>query len=260
VSGVRFYFVFYRTALKSIAEYRVDFAVGIVTALAMQLAALAFYLVVFSRAPSLGDWSPADMLFLFGLTALVLGVSEVTFNGIWWLPHYVLDGQLDRLLVYPVDSLTFVLMSRPELHAIGNLAAGTATLALAWSRVGAPLHLLLFVPLWVVSGAVVYSGTLVIVASLAMRAIGPTSTHLFAVHQLLNSSRYPMSIYPRALRGLLSFVVPFGAVVFVPADYLRGHGSLASALLLPPLAALAIGSVARLAWRGALRGYQSTGS
>src|SRR5215831_17322295 len=98
---MRFYFTLYRTALKSVAEYRVDFAVGVVTAVAMQLAALGFYWVVFTRAPALGGWAPMQMLLLFGLTALVLGTSEALFNGIWSLPYYIVDGQLDRLLVYP---------------------------------------------------------------------------------------------------------------------------------------------------------------
>lgn len=257
---MRFFFVFYRTALKAIAEYRVDFAVGVVTAVAMQLAALAFYWIVFTRAPGLGGWSSSEVLLLFGLTALVLGVSELLFNGIWWLPYYVQDGQLDRLLVYPVNSLTFVLMSRPELHALGNLTAGAITFGIGWSALAAPNWMLLLVPWWVGCGAIVYTGVLVLVGSLMLRVVGPWAAHLFTAHQVLNASRYPLSVYPGWLRTLLLYVLPFGAAIFVPADFLRGHGSLLGALLWPPVAALATGIAAKLAWDVALRGYQSTGS
>jgi ABC-2 type transport system permease protein len=257
---VRFYFVFYRTAIKAIAEYRVDFAVGVITAVAMQLAALAFYWIVFTRAPALGGWSSSEVLLLFGFTALVLGVSELLFNGIWWLPYYVQDGQLDRLLVYPVNSLVFVLMSRPELHALGNLTAGAVTLGIAWSALGPPTWALLLVPFWVGCGAVVYTGVLVLVGALMLRVVGPWASHLFTAHQVLNTSRYPLSMYPAWLRTLVLYVLPFGAVIFVPADYLRGHGSLLGAVLWPPLAALGTAIAAKLAWDVALRGYQSTGS
>jgi len=257
---VRFYFLFYRTAVKAIAEYRVDFAVGVVTAVAMQLAALGFYWVVFSRAPGLGGWKASEVLLLFGLTALVLGLSELLSNGIWWLPYYVQDGQLDRLLIYPVDSLTFVLMSRPELHALGNLATGAVTLGIAWSTLGVPTWMLLLVPLWVLCGSVVYTGALVVTGSLMLRVVGPWASHLFTMHQLLNTSRYPLSMYPGWLRALVMYVVPFGAAIFVPADFLRGHGSLLGAVLWPIAGALASGVVAKLTWNAALRGYQSTGS
>jgi ABC-2 type transport system permease protein len=255
-----FYWVFYRTALKSIAEYRVDFAVGVVTAVAMQLAALSFYWVIFTRAPALGGWSSMQMLFLFGLTAMVLGFAEATMNGIWWLPYYIVDGQLDRLLVYPVNSLVFVLLSRPELHALGNFTAGAIAVGVAWSAAGPPLWALALLPLWVACGAVVYTGVLVLAGALTFKLVGPWSTHLFAVHQLLNTSRYPLSIYPRWLRVLVLYALPFGTSIFIPADFLRGQGSLLAALLFPPLGALATAFFAKLAWDSALRGYQSTGS
>jgi ABC-2 type transport system permease protein len=257
---VRFYLLFHRTALKAIAEYRVDFAVGIVTAVAMQLAALAFYWIVFTRAPGLGGWSSKEVLLLFGLTAMVLGVSELFGNGIWWLPWYVQDGQLDRLLVCPANSLVLVLMSRPELHAIGNLSAGAITFGMAWSALSPPTWALLLVPWWVGCGSIVYTGVLVLVGALMLRVIGPSTSHLFAAHQVLNTSRYPLSVYPGGLRALLLFLFPFGAAIFVPADFIRGHGSLLGAVAWPFVAALGTGTAAKLAWDAALRGYQSTGS
>ena len=33
-------------------------------------------------------------------------------------------GDLDRLLTYPVNSLYFLLITKPELHAFGNLTTG----------------------------------------------------------------------------------------------------------------------------------------
>jgi ABC-2 type transport system permease protein len=260
VSNLSVYFAIYKTAFRSRAEYRVDTAVGIVTAIAMQLAAFAFFWVVFSRAPALGGWQPAEVLLLFGLTAMVLGLSEATINGIWWLPFYVADGQLDRLLVYPVNSLTFVLLSRPELHAVGNFATGVVTVAIAWSLVAPPPLALLLIPYWVVTGAIVYTSVLVVAGALILKASGPFANHLFAVHQLFNASRYPASIYPRWLKALVLFVLPFGAPIFLPAEWLRGQGSLLLALLAPALAALFTLAAATLSWNTAVKGYQSTGS
>jgi ABC-2 type transport system permease protein len=254
------YWKLYKTALKSRAEYRVDTAVGVVTAIAMQLGAFAFFWVIFSRAPALGGWSPPQVLFLFGLTAMILGLSEATINGIWWLPFYVVDGQLDRLLIYPLNSLGFVLLSRPELHSVGNFTTGLVTVIVAWSLGSPPAAAMLLVPLWVIAGAIVYTSILVVVGSLTLRVAGPFATHLFAVHQLFNTARYPANIYPRWLTTLILFIMPFGAVIYLPADFLRGHGSLLLALVAPVAAAALTALAASLAWNSALKGYQSTGS
>jgi ABC-2 type transport system permease protein len=255
-----FYLQLYLTALKARTEYRVDFLVGVLTALSMQLASFAFFWVIFERAPSLGGWSPADVLFLFGLTALVLGLSEATFNGIWWLPWYLLDGQFDRVLVYPVNSLGFVLLSRPELHSLGNIFAGAVTLTVAWSLATPPLWTLALVPIWVACGAAIYTSVLVLMGALTFKLVGPWSTHLLAVHHLLNAARYPASIYPRWLGALILFVLPFGAAIYFPADFLRGQGSVWVAMLAPPVAAVVSIAVAWLCWNLGIRSYQSTGS
>ncbi len=257
---MRFYLTLFRMALKSRAEYRVDFLVGIVTAVSMQLAAFTFFWVVTSHVPSLGGWTSASVLSLFGLTAMVLGLSEMAFNGIWWLPWYVLDGQLDRLLVYPVRSLFFVLFSRPELHSLGNFTTGVVTFAIGFSGLGAPAWTLVCLPLWVLSGAVIYTAALVLVGSLTIRVTGPWTMHMMAVHHLLNAARYPASIYPRWLGGLILFVFPFGAAIFVPVSWLRGDLPMAPALVAPPVAAVASAALAFVAWERALSHYQSTGS
>src|SRR5688572_9582391 len=127
-----FYLTLYKLALKSRAEYRVDFAVGVFTAILMQLAALSFYWVIFLRTPAIGGWSPAHVLFLFGMCAMILGLSEFLANGIWWLPYYVLGGEFDRLLIYPVRSLLFVLLARPEMHALGNMGMGAAMVVVSF--------------------------------------------------------------------------------------------------------------------------------
>lgn len=254
------YWLLYTLALKSRAEYRIDFAVGVLTAVSMQVAAFTFYWMVFTHAPSLGGWSAAHVLFLFGLTAMVLGLAEATFNGIWYLPWYLLEGQFDRLLIYPISSLGFVLLSKPELHSLGNFGAGAVTMAVAWSLASPPPFALLLIPLWVLCGAAVYTALLVLMATLTFALMGPWATHLMAIHHLLNAVRYPATIYPRWLSMLLLFVLPFGAVIFVPADFLRGEGSLLLAVTAPPLAALVTCSAAVAAWNYAIRSYQSTGS
>jgi ABC-2 type transport system permease protein len=259
-SRLRFYATLYRVALKSRAEYRVDFAVGVFTASVMQLAALSFYWIVFANVRSLGSFTPAGVLFLFGVTAMVLGLSELLLNGIWFVPSYLISGEMDRLLVYPVSSLAFVLVSRPELHSLGNLVSGAVVVALSWHMAPPPAYALLLLPLWVASGAVIYTSLLVVAGCLSFGAIGPWSQHYMIVHHVLNAARYPITIYPRWLQLLMLLAFPIAAATFLPGRWLQGRGTVWLAAVAPLAAALASGGGAAALWQRSIRGYQSTGS
>ena len=260
MKSVRFYLTLYLVALKARAEYRVDFAVGVITALSMQASSLAFFWMVFTHAPSIGHWSSAQVLVLFGLTAMVLGLSEGTMNGIWMLPWYLVAGELDRLFVYPVRSLPFVLISRPELHSLGNFATGAVTVGIAWSMAPPPVAAYFLLPVWVICGALIYTAAVVTVASLSFVILGPFAWHMMAVHHLLGSSRYPTSIYPRWLQTITLFVLPFGAAIFVPGSFLRGDFDLWVALAAPVVAAVTSVTLAFYVWETLSNKYQSTGS
>src|SRR5690348_6216594 len=128
------YYLAFNTALQAKFEYRVDFVLGVVTSCMLQLAALGLLWIVFNQTPALNGWSPEQVVLLFGVAAASLGTSELLFNHIWMLPYYVVMGELDRLMTYPVDSLYFLLVTRPELHAFGNLLSGYSLASIALYR------------------------------------------------------------------------------------------------------------------------------
>jgi ABC-2 type transport system permease protein len=257
---VRFYWCFYKAAIRARAAYRVDFAVGMIATLLMQVAALCFLWVVQSWAPALGGWSSAHVLFLFGVTAMALALSEVLFNGIWQLPSYVVLGQLDRLLVYPVRGLLFLLIARPELHSIGNFVSGAVMVGFAFESSAPPTLAYLLLPVWVVSASLVYTSVLVLLGALSFTVTGPAiGQYFFALH-LLNATRYPVHVYPAWLKAILLWVLPVGAATYLPGLWLHGSGSLLVAAVVPPLIAVAATLLASAAWSIAIRRYQSTGT
>ena len=253
----------YAKAMKAVLmtkfEYRADFALGMLSAAAMQASGLAFLGVVLHGTPALGGWSPPEIIFLFGITGTVLGLSELFFNHLWYLSMYVVGGELDRLLLYPVRSLPFFLLTSPELHALGNLGAGLALMG--WSLW--KLHLLWAAPLalwWLLWGTLAYTGVLVVLASMAFVFKGPRLNLPMLGYHLLMATRYPLDIYPWAVRWGLLVAVPFGASNFLPARALFHGGSLWPGLLLPPVAAALCLAAGHWAWTAGLKRYESTGS
>lgn len=260
MENLKLYWMAFNTSLQAKFEYRVDFVLGVLTSCMLQLAALAFLVVIFHQIPQLNDWTTTQVVLLFGVAAASLGTSELLFNHIWMVPYYVVMGDLDRLLTYPVDSLFFLLITRPELHSFGNLLTGYSLACLALLHLHAPWYDFALLPLFVICGSAIYTSALVIFGSLSFKFISPTSQHFMIPHTLLQATRYPLSIYPAWMQYGLLILLPYGAVNFLPASLLLGKAVTPWVVVAAPLAALLFFWEARRAWQWGINQYESTGS
>jgi len=202
----------------------------------------------------------SQVVFLAGMTALSLGVSELFFNNVWMVPYYIVMGDLDRLLVYPVRTLPFLLISNPVIHSFGNLIIGGVLACAALQVNHVPPIQWLWVPFWAVCGGILYTAALVLAASLSFKFVGPYGHNLFFVHQLLTANQYPLSVFPAALEWILTLVLPFAAIVYLPAGWIFGKFTNPWCAFLAPLAALFMVFLAVRAWGWGVRQYESTGS
>jgi ABC-2 type transport system permease protein len=250
----------FKASLQAKLEYRVDLVVGVITSMLMQGASLSFLLIVLRNTPTLAGWSGAQVVFLFGMTAGCLGASEVLFNQVWLLPQYIIAGDLDRLLTYPVRSLLFFLVTRPELHAFGNLLTGLAYVAGSLWLTHAAWYVWLAVPLWWLCGTFIYASVLVMFGCLSFRYVGPFSQQMMIAHNLLQATRYPLAMYPSWLKNLLLFVIPFGTFQYLPGRVLFGKALAFWGLGAAPLSAFLLLLAAQWAWNAGLRQYESSGS
>lgn len=258
--GKNVYLAAFKASLQAKLEYRVDLVVGIVTSMLLQAAALSFLMIVLRNTPTLGGWSGREVVFLFGMTAASLGGSEVLFNQIWMLPQYIVAGDLDRLLTYPVRSLLFFLVTRPELHAFGNLLTGVVYIVGSLWGLHVPWYVWLAIPVWLACGTLLYTSALVIFGCLSFRFVGPFAQQLLIPLNLLQASRYPLSVYPAWLRNLLFFVLPYGTFHYLPGRVLFGKTAALWGLGLAPVAAAVLVVLAQITWHAGLQKYESTGS
>ncbi len=251
----------FKTTLQTRLEYRVDLALGLLGSLGMQAASLGLLWVVLNASGgTLAGWKPDQIGVLYGLTAMVQGASELFFNHIWMAPVYIVRGQFDRLLVYPVRALPFYLVTSPELHAFGNLGGGLA-LTLAFGHLaGFSPWALLGLPLWVACGCLVHTSLLVLAGAATVSIQGGYFQLYWLVNTLLQSSRYPLPVYPWVVQALMLTLAPLAVATFLPAGALAGRLPWTAAILGPPVAAALMVALAWWVWDKAFESYESTGS
>jgi ABC-2 type transport system permease protein len=259
-ASLRVYWQAYTASLQAKLEYRADLVVGVLTSIMLQAAGLSLLWIVLRAVPTLGGWTPPQVLYLFGMTAACLGGSELFFNQIWVLPQAIVMGDLDRLLTYPVRALPFFLVTRPELHAFGNVVTGSLYVATSLYWLHAAWYTWLATPLFWLCGVLSYTSVLVWFGCLSFRFVGPQLSSMMVGHNLLQATRYPLATYPRWIKWLLLTLFPFGAFHYLPGSVLFGKGAPLLALAVAPLASVCTVLLAQWAWSSGLRRYESTGS
>ncbi len=247
-------------------QYRVSFFGYTFTQGLITLLDFAQIAVIFGKVRSLGDWSIAEVAFLYGTSAIAFHLGDVFISQVERAPQRIRLGTFDSLLIRPLGTMFQLCADDFAFRRLGKLVQGTAVLVYAivaldidWTigRIAAFLMML-------VAGTAIFSAIWVLAASL--------SFWLIEAGELMNSftygssfaTEYPLHIMGKWLRRLLTFVVPAAFVNYFPSLYILGRtdpfGAPGWVRFVSPLVAVVLIGFARAAWTGAVRHYRSTGS
>ena len=260
------YLQYWRINFLTLLEYRANFVMWFVFAIAYHGVALAALYVTMLQFPSMNGWSFREMFFLYALWMCGHELHNVAFWGVVSVPEYVREGRFDRFLVRPLDTL-FQVLTVPQQVLPDGLVLAIATLAFATFAAGVKVDaaFLFFVPLVVIGGALIDLGISLAVATCSFWFVRVDTIRWVVMSLEQDFTRYPISIYTRGVRIVLSFVLPFAFMNYFPAMYFLQktdtgmHFSPEVGLLTPLIGALWL-AVSYAFWLVGLRHYQGTGS
>jgi ABC-2 type transport system permease protein len=246
--------------LRAVLEYKVDALFLFVGTVLTQLAGAMFLPTVFARIPALAGWTPAEAICVYAMVVVAEGVGSLFFEGTWRLAQMINSGALDYLLVRPYPVALQVMSSALGMNGLGNLTLGLGLLGIGLANVDTT---------WTVSriaGALaLFASALLVRVALNLAANGvsfwlvsPSSALALSLHALGDLARYPVVVYTKGLRTLLT-VVPVGFVSFFPAAHAFGRGSSGAIGAFTPVVAATCVALAALVFRAGVRRYESTG-
>lgn len=240
--GLRLLSVFFRLGALNEMQYRVHFFIQVLQSLLGLATALAGLAVIFSHTTSLGGWQPNQLLAVLGVYFVVGGAINVVIQpSMQRLMEDVRLGTLDFTLTKPRDAQLLISVRQIQIWKLIDMLLGLFILAIALVRLAHGLNAqaaLGFVFSLVAGGAIVYSFWLIL-ATCCFWFVRIDNI-LVIFESMYEAGRWPVTIYPGALRWALTFLVPVAFAVTVPAEALTGRltwsvlagvGSLAIALL-----------------------------
>jgi len=253
--------IFWRSAVTTELEYRVNFLSNALLSVFWVVWAAVGVSVYFRFTGDLRGWTYPELLVVVGLFFTVNGIRQALLApNLSRMTEYVRLGTLDFLLSKPVDAQFLVSFRYVGVYNFFDplLGLGLAGVGLAASGRGLTLPAALSFLVLLAAAVVLLYGVTLLLMSAAVKAVSSEGIDDL-VQGLVETSRFPVQLYGARVQALLTVVVPIAVLTTYPAQALLGRGS-ATALVAAPLAALAVLAVASAAWRAALRSYTGASS
>ena len=248
--------------LKMRMAYRVDFLIDVGANLFAMAVQVIILTVLFSKVTALKGWSFEQVLFIYGFSLWPLGLFNiVSINLYRFSEKYIVEGNLDRVLLRPINPLAQVLFESFNVSGLNELILGAGIMIYAGGRLdlafGAPDVLALL--LLSAAGALIYLGVFLGLTSVSFwfedrMGLAPP------VYNVIRFARYPITIFNPLIRVFLTFVLPFAWVAFYPAAWFVGTDEFRRYSILTPLVGVLIFGLAYAVWKRGVRQYASTGS
>lgn len=256
---------YWRINVLTTLEYRENFLMWLVFTVVYHGSAIAALWIVLQRFPSMNGWDFREMAFLYALWMLGHALHNTFFSTVGDIPEHVRDGAFDRYLVRPPDTL-FQIIATPGQVFPDELLLAIATFVAAavYAHVRVDATFVVFVPLIALGGALIDLALNLIIATASFWFVRVDALSWIVLQLEQEFTRYPISIYSRAVRMVLTFVFPFAFMNYFPATFFLHKHEGALGLppvvgLLTPLIGVGFLAVAYAFWRTGLNRYQGVG-
>lgn len=256
----RLFGTLFSLSLRRQLAFRADLLFELILAIVGLASSLAALGMIYTRTTTLGGWAPGEAIAILGTFQIISGLRATFVEpNLQWFGKQVTDGQFDALLTQPAPAIFLASLSSCAPLALAQVGLGGAVVAygihLADITV-APTAVLAWLVLLLAATAVMWA-TRAMIAALVFWAFGLSLDDVYdAIWQF---GRYPIDIYRRPLRLLLTYVMPVAFIATIPSGVLLNIGQL---LVVPVAIGIAICSclLAHLVWRAGLRRYTSATS
>lgn len=259
---LRLYRVLIVQFFKMILQSKVDFFMGLLGFFFTQIFGIVFLFLVFRQIPDLNGWTLDQLIFIYGFAQIPRGIDHLFTDNIWMVAWwYVVNGEFDRYMLRPMNVLFQVISEKLQPDAVGELLVGTILTVYSISK-GVVLidgmHILMFV-ISVFAGALIYTSIKLFFASIAfwVKVSGP---FLQTAYQMADFAKYPTEIYAKGIRFIITWVIPFAFVAYLPARYFLIPGSAVNVIGTECMIAVFFCAVAYALFQKGISIYESAGN
>ena len=237
-------------------QYRANFFIAVFQSVLQVGVGMAVLALVYSHTTELNGWTESVLLIIIGVQIHLGGVvHSLVQPNMERFTQEVQDGKLDFALTRPEDAQLIVSVRQVQIWQLVEVISGAIVVGVGVTRLEHGVdaaHALVFFAFLGVGALLLYCFWLIIATGAFWVVNMWFLSELF--EGLYQTGRWPIGIYPGWLRYSMTYLVPVGFAVTVPAQALTARltwTTVAIALLF----AVALVSFTRWFWKFGLRRY-----
>ena len=252
---------FFKVNVQMALAYRADTIVNILLNLMWLGWELLSLSIIFSNTTTLGGWGLGELIALLGVFRLV---NTMMIALIWpnteKFNQSIRDGSMDYTILQPVNSMFLVTFSRITVWRIWDLVLAITLIVVGINMTGdstTPLQILTFI-LLAISGMIVIYSLWIALISLTFW-FTKFDNNVTILQALMDSGRYPATVYPAWLRIIVTFIIPIAVATTIPLQALRGDLNLNQVAMFFAIGLISFWVASRV-WKVGLKQYSGASS
>lgn len=219
---------------------------------------MAFIIFLLKGTQNLAGYNMTQTIFFFLTFNLVDVLSQFLFREVYRFRPLVVSGGFDLVLTKPISPLFRSLMGGADILDFFTIPPLIFAVVVIGRSLAPTLAASSYYVLLVLNGLVLATAFHIVVISLGIITLEIDHT-IMIYRDLTNLGRFPIDIYKEPLRGILTYLIPVGVMITLPAKALMG---LVSPQGVAVSLAIGLGALylATKIWGYALKKYTSASS
>ena len=266
--NLKIYWEYTKVGFRQRMIYRSAFFLGIIGQWIGYGATYASMYIMVTSFGTLDGWNASEIMFLYGFSTLSYSLgASFFFNPCIHLSQKIRTGLFDQSLTKPISpffhemcqegfnsgyvshvTLAIVIMT----FALENLRYN-----LTWTSVFLMLPML-------IGAALIQAASLIAASSASFFFVNENPVMRFLLFEIKQFTNYPITIFPRPIEILLTFILPFAFINFYPAALFFSknlpEGFPMRLPYLTPVIGVMVFLLSILLWNQGLKHYKSSGS
>ena len=256
MNALRVAWIHVRMAVMNEFQYRANFFVQLLESLVVAITGLVAISIIFDHTTNLNGWDKPELWIVMGVYTIVGGLIGFAIEpNMGRILGDVHQGTFDYVLTKPVDSQVLSSVRQFRLWSLVDVGVGTGIAIWGMARLDVAPNVseVLGSIVTLVAGMIMlYCLWLIVTAGAFWIVRMDMVQDLFT--GMYRAGQYPVTVYPPWLKLILTFLVPIGFAVTVPAESLTGRMTLTRLAITLAFLVVAL-TIARLVWRAGTRRY-----
>lgn len=253
---MKIYYQFLKLLFAKKLAYRFDFFASMLSVTLWSFTVPLFMILVYTNGAQYPGWTFNELFVFLGIYNLLTGIGRTLFFNMFFnVINRVQKGELELILVKPVDEIYFLISESFDYSGFGDIFVGAGLFTYGYIQVSPEINFLSLLVNSIFAIAFFFS-CILIITTLAIKFV-KVDRLIELFETVMQFSEYPKNMYPLFLMSSFTFFVPFFIFSYYPASAVLGFETQNMHWIFLSVLVWFIGSI--LFWKFTIKRYMGAG-